>query len=184
MVRLPYVPSATGVAMAKQRDLADRLGALLEPVVEAMGYKIVRIMVLGQKRLRLQIMVERRDDRAMTVDDCADVSRAISAVLDVEDPIAGAYVLEVSSPGIDRPLVRLADFERFAGFAAKIETERPIAERRRFTGQLLGTTVDRVRLRTDAGDVELPHAEIVRAKLLLTDELIAASGNSMKGDEG
>jgi ribosome maturation factor RimP len=170
--------------MARERDLADRLGALLEPVVEAMGYMIVRIMVSGQKRPRLQIMVERRDDRALTVDDCAEVSRAISAVLDVEDPIAGAHVLEVSSPGIDRPLVRLADFERFAGFQAKIETERPIAERRRFTGRLLGTAVDRVLLRTDAGDVELPHAEIVRAKLLLTDELIAASGDSMKGDEG
>jgi ribosome maturation factor RimP len=129
-------------------------------------------------------MVERRDERAMTVDDCAEVSRAISAVLDVEDPIAGAHVLEVSSPGIDRPLVRLADFERFAGFEAKIETERPVAERRRFTGRLLGTAVDRVRLRTDVGDVELPHAEIVRAKLLLTDELIAASGDSIKGDKG
>jgi ribosome maturation factor RimP len=153
-------------------------------MVEAMGYAIVRIMVLGQKRPRLQIMVERRDERAMTVDDCAEVSRAISAVLDVEDPIAGAHVLEVSSPGIDRPLVRLADFERFTGFEAKIETERPVAERRRFTGRLLGTAVDRVRLRTDVGDVELPHAEIVRAKLLLTDELIAASGDSIKGDKG
>jgi ribosome maturation factor RimP len=170
--------------MAREQDLADRLGALLGPVVEAMGYAIVRIMVSGQKRPRLQIMVERRDDRALTVDDCAEVSRAISAVLDVEDPIAGAHVLEVSSPGIDRPLVRLADFERFAGFEAKVETERPIAERRRFTGRLLGTAGDRVRLRTDAGEVELPHAEIVRAKLLLTEELIAASGDSMKGDEG
>ena len=166
--------------MARENDLADRLGTLLEPVVEAMGYAIVRIMVLGQKRPRLQIMVERRDERAMTVDDCAEVSRAISAVLDVEDPIAGAHVLEVSSPGIDRPLVRLADFERFAGFDAKIETERPIAERRRFTGRLLGTAGDRVRLRTDAGDVELPYAEIARAKLLLTDELIAASGDSKR----
>jgi ribosome maturation factor RimP len=170
--------------MARERDLADRLGALLEPVVEAMGYAIVRIMVSGQKRPRLQIMVERRDDRAMTVDDCAEVSRAISAVLDVEDPIAGAHVLEVSSPGIDRPLVRLADFERFAGFDAKIETERPIAERRRFTGRLLGAAGDRVRLRTEAGDVELAHAEIVRAKLLLTDELIAASRDLLVGDEG
>ena len=173
--------------MAGERDLTDRIGALLEPVVEAMGYAIVRIMILGQKKPRLQIMVERRDGRAMTVDDCAEVSRAISAVLDVEDPIAGAHVLEVSSPGIDRPLVRLGDFDRFAGFDARIETGRPIGERRRFTGRLLGTAADDVRLRTESGVVQLPHAEIVRAKLILTDALIAASGNQSRetalGDE-
>jgi ribosome maturation factor RimP len=181
------VAATTGDAMAGERDLTDRIGALLEPVVEAMGYATVRIMILGQKRPRLQIMVERRDGRAMTVDDCAEVSRAISAVLDVEDPIAGAHVLEVSSPGIDRPLVRLGDFDRFAGFDARIETGRPIGERRRFTGRLLGTAADDVRLRTEAGVVQLPHAEIVRAKLILTDALIAALGNQSRetalGDE-
>jgi ribosome maturation factor RimP len=170
--------------MAGENDLTDRIAGLLEPVVDVMGYSLVRIMVMGQKRPRLQIMVERRDDRAMTVDDCADVSRAISAVLDVEDPIAGAHVLEVSSPGIDRPLVRLADFERFAGFDARIETERPISERRRFTGRLLGTQADQVRLRTESGDVELPYREIARAKLILTDALIAASGTQSRETAG
>ena len=173
--------------MAGENDLADRIGTLLEPVVEAMGYAIVRIMILGQKRARLQIMVERRDESPMTVDDCAEVSRAISAVLDVKDPIAVAHVLEVSSPGIDRPLVRLGDFDRFAGFDARIETGRPIGERRRFTGRVLGTAADQVRLRTEAGDVQIPHAEIVRAKLMLTDALIAASGTQARetavGDE-
>lgn len=166
--------------MTRETQLPVRLEALLGPVVEAMGYSLVRVMILGQKKPRLQIMVERHDERSMTVDDCADVSRAVSAVLDVEDPIAGAYVLEVSSPGIDRPLVRLADFDRFAGFVAKVEMVHPINERRRFTGRLLGTAADRVRVRTEAGEVELPHAEIARAKLLLTDELIEALGNQPK----
>lgn len=170
--------------MAGENDLTSRIEKLLEPVTEAMGYALVRIMILGQKRPRLQIMVERRDDRAMTVDDCAEVSRAVSAVLDVEDPIAGAHVLEVSSPGIDRPLVRLADFDRFAGFDARIETRRPIGERRRFTGRLLGTNADQIRLQTETGDVELPYVDIVRAKLLLTDALIAASGPQAKETAG
>lgn len=170
--------------MVGETDLTDRIGRLLEPVTEAMGYALVRVMILGQKRPRLQIMVERQDERAMTVDDCAEVSRAISAVLDVEDPIAGAHVLEVSSPGIDRPLVRLADYDRFAGFDARIETRRPIGERRRFTGRLLGTDVDQVRMQTESGDVEVPYAEIARAKLLLTDALIAASGPQAKETAG
>jgi ribosome maturation factor RimP len=120
-------------------------------------------------------MAECRDGKAMMVDDCADISRAIAAVLEVEDPIAGAFTLEVSSPGIDRPLVRLGDFERFAGFEARVETNRPVGGRRRFRGRLVGVAGQVVRIQVEGTTVDLPYADIGRAKLLLTDELLAAS---------
>src|SRR6056297_3500273 len=119
-------------------DLLDRVHDIIEPAAEAMGYELVRVHLSGGRRPVLQVMVERADRAPMNVDDCAEVSRAVSAVLDVEDPVPGEYVLEVSSPGIDRPLTRLADFERFAGFEAKVETEAPIEGRKRFRGRLEG----------------------------------------------
>ncbi len=152
----------------------DRVEALLQPVLEAMGFDLVRVMVQGTVRTTLQVMAERRDGGAMTVDDCAEISRAVSALLDVEDPLPGSYTLEVSSPGIDRPLVRGRDFERFTGFEAKIETARPISGRKRFRGKLLGTTEAGVRIALGEGEAELPFGEIHRAKLVLSDELIAA----------
>jgi ribosome maturation factor RimP len=109
----------------------------------------------------------------MLVDDCAALSRAVSAVLDVEDPIAGAYTLEVSSPGIDRPLVRLADFDRFAGFEAKVEMDLAVDGRRRYQGRLLGAEGDAVRMRMEDTEVLLPYADIRRAKLVLTEDLLA-----------
>lgn len=151
------------------------------PSLEAMGYELVRIQLQGRQRLTLQVMAERRDRQPMTVEDCADISRSISALLDVDDPITGAYTLEVSSPGIDRPLVRPADFERFAGFEAKVDTARPVDGRKRFRGQLLGLAADgAVRLAAEGGEIALPFADIQRAKLVLTDALIAAT---MKGQE-
>lgn len=141
-----------------------------------MGYRLVQVRLIGgQRRPTLQIMAERRDDRQMTVDDCADISRAISALLDVEDPLPGAYNLEVSSPGIDRPLVRLEDYARFAGHEARIETSRLLDGRKRFRGRLLGVEGTNVRMAlADRADeiVEIPFAEIEKAKLVLTDELI------------
>ena len=157
-------------------DLARRVADLIQPSLEAMGYDLVRVQVIGRQRPRLQIMAERHDDVGMTVDDCAELSRAVSAILDVEDPIAGAYTLEVSSPGIDRPLVRLSDFDRFAGFEARVELGRLIDGRRRFQGRLVGTDGTTVRLAVDNGEVGVPFADIVRAKLVLTDELLAAAG--------
>lgn len=154
--------------------LPDRIAALVRPTIEVMGYRLVRAQVLGQQRLRLQIMAERADESPMTVDDCAELSRAISAVMDVEDPILGAYTLEVSSPGIDRPLVDLADFARFAGFEARIEMARPIDGRRRFQGELVDTNDDAVRLRVADTCVDLPFADIRRAKLVLTEALLNA----------
>ena len=163
-------------------DTAQRIEGLIEPALTAMGYDLVRVAVQGgESRKTLQIMAERQDGEGMSVDDCADISRAISAVLDVEDPITGAYTLEVSSPGIDRPLVKRGDFERFAGFEARIETVQPVAGRKRFRGRLMGVTGDEVRLREPAkaagaaDETLVPLTAIVRAKLVLTDDLIAAT---------
>jgi len=155
---------------------ADSVGLLIEPTLQAMGYALVRVaLVGGAGRPTLQVMAERNDGAGMSVDDCAAISEAISAVLDVEDPISSAYTLEVSSPGIDRPLVKKADYERFAGFEAKLETAQPVDGRKRFRGRLLGAATDAVRMKLDTGEeVELPLDRIAKAKLVLTDELIAA----------
>ena len=106
-------------------DLEERISVLVAPSLDAMGYELVRVLLQGRQRQVLQIMAERRDGRIMTVDDCADISRALSALLDVEDPIPSAYTLEISSPGIDRPLVRACDYVRYAGFEVKVETRLP-----------------------------------------------------------
>jgi ribosome maturation factor RimP len=150
------------------------IARLIEPSLEAMGYHLVRVVITSGRRATLQVMVERADEAPMTVEDCAVVSRSLSAVLDVADPIAGAYDLEVSSPGIDRPLVRLSDFDRFAGHEAKIELSGPRDGRKRFRGTLLGTRGEAIRLLTAAGETQLPFAAVARAKLVLTDALLAA----------
>jgi len=152
-----------------------KIEAMVTPSLEAMGYRLVRVSMTGGQRATLQVMAERLDGAAMTVEDCADISRSLSALLDVADPIAGAYTLEVSSPGIDRPLVRREDFQRFAGFEAKVELSEPVEGRRRFRGRVLGIEGDAVRLLVGAATLELPFAAIARAKLVLTDELIRAS---------
>jgi len=116
----------------------NRIAHEIEPSLEAMGYRLVRVVIIGGRRPTLQVMAERLDDEAMTVDDCAQISHLVSAILDVADPIAGAYMLEISSPGIDRPLVRAQDYDRFSGFEARVELARPIEGRKRFRGRLLG----------------------------------------------
>jgi ribosome maturation factor RimP len=156
--------------------VATRIEGLLAPTLEALGYAIVRVQFNSGKRATLQIMAERRDGVAMSVDDCAEISRAASALLDVEDPISGAYDLEVSSPGIDRPLTRRHDFERFAGFEAKLETDRLLDGRKRFRGRLLGVDADGVVwLRDGASEYAVPFEAVTKAKLVLTEELIAHS---------
>lgn len=157
--------------MERARALEDIVG----PTIEGLGYELVRVVVTGRDRPTLQIMAERKDRKSMRVEDCENLSRALSAKLDVEDPITSQYVLEVSSPGIDRPLVRPADFERFAGHDAKVETRSPLDGRKRFSGRLMGVVEQRVRIETKEGPAEVPLAEIARAKLVLTDELIAAT---------
>lgn len=156
-------------------QLPNQVESLVAPTLDAMGYELVRVRVIGADQLTLEVMAERRDGDAMTVGDCADISRAISTVLDVEDPIAGSYTLEVSSPGIDRPLVRLTDYERFSGLKARLETDVPIDGRKRFRGQLAGTKGDMVLIVLPEGDAEVPFDRICKAKLVMSDDLIAAT---------
>ena len=148
---------------------------MIEPTLEAMGYELVRVMSTGGRTPTLQVMAERLDRVGMTVDDCAEISRALSAILDVEDPIDGAYQLEVSSPGIDRPLTKPADFERFAGFEARVESDRLIGGQRKFKGRLLGLENEAVRLALPEGERTIPLTSIRKAKLVLTDDLLAAA---------
>jgi ribosome maturation factor RimP len=155
-------------------DQATMIGQLIEPSLNAMGYELVRVLISGGENLRLQIMAERADRAEMTVDDCADISRNVSAILDVEDPIPNAYTLEVSSPGIDRPLVRLADFDRFKGFDARVESRIAVEGRKRFSGRLIGTEGEDVLIEVEGTRYAVPYEFVQRAKLLLTDELIAA----------
>jgi len=145
-----------------------------------MGYRIVRVAFTGGRRATLQVMAERADDAAMTVADCTGVSHAVSALLDVADPIASSYMLEVSSPGIDRPLVRREDYERFAGFEAKLELSQPHDGRRRFRGRILGLEGDGVKLDVDGQPVVLPLPAIARAKLVLSDALMSATNRHQR----
>lgn len=155
-------------------ELTNRIATLIEPSLLAMGFLLVRVRFGGAKRPVLQIMAE-KPDGTMTVEDCAEVSRAVSAILDVEDPISGEYVLEVSSPGIDRPLVRIDDYRRFAGYEAKVETAMPVDGRKRYRGRLIGIDGEDVLIHVDAQDYRLPFPLISEARLVLTDDLIAAS---------
>ena len=155
--------------------LNETLNELIEPICDEMGYDLVRLQLQGgNSRKVLQIMAERKDRKAMTVDDCADLSRAISPVLDEKDPIEDNYTLEVSSPGIDRPLIKLDDFDRFKGFEAKVEALFLINGRKRFSGRLQGIDGSYVVLLFEGDDVRIPFDQIAKAKLVLTDELLAA----------
>jgi ribosome maturation factor RimP len=156
-------------------DRIHQVTELIEPTLHDMGFELVRVLMSGGQRPTLQVMVERLDHAPVTLDQCAEVSHALSAVLDVEDPLPGAYRLEVTSPGLDRPLVRRADYERFAGFEARLETELPIEGRRRFRGRLLGLVGDQVRLALPEGETSIPFDAIKKAKLVLTAELLAAA---------
>lgn len=152
-----------------------RLLELLDPVAEATGYEIVRLRLMGgDKQRRLQIMAERPSDGDMNVEDCARLSRAISEVMDAADPIAGEYVLEVSSPGVDRPLTRLKDFATFEGYEARLELDRMAEGRKRFRGVLAGVDGDNVEIDLEGEEhtALIPFAWITDAKLVLTDELM------------
>nr|WP_273521309.1 ribosome maturation factor RimP [Rhodosalinus sediminis] len=148
-----------------------RLAEIVQPVIEDMGFELVRVRLMGGKTSTLQIMAE-KPEGGIEVDDCADISTAVSAVLDVEDPILDAYTLEVSSPGIDRPLTRLRDFADFEGYEAKLETSELIDGRRRFKGVLAGVEGDEVLVNLPEGTVGLKFDWLSDAKLVLTDDLI------------
>ncbi len=170
-----FWPAAPAAKKGKATELesSDRVADLIAPTVEDLGFDLVRVIVRGKNQPVLEIMAEPLDGQPMTVEGCAAISRAVSALLDVDDAMPGPFTLEVTSPGIDRPLVRLGDFERFTGFEAKVEMARPVDGQRRFRGRLLGIDGDRVRLLVDDATRELVYADIQRAKLVLTDELLA-----------
>ena len=153
---------------------------LIEPTVRDLGFELVQVRMVGGGRRTLQVMAEPIDHaRSMTVDDCAAISRAISAVLDVADPIEGAYALEVSSPGIDRPLVRREDFQRFADLEAKLECEPAVAGRKRFRGILRGLEGDEVLVEEPGAVTRIPFSAVKKAKLTLSPALLAqASGKA------
>jgi ribosome maturation factor RimP len=159
--------------------LADVAGLhrLIEPEVNHLGYDLVRVqMIGGTSDPTLQVMAERADTRQLDIADCEKISRRLSDVLDLADPIAGSYRLEVSSPGIDRPLTRLKDYQDWAGYEARITVTEPHEGRKKFTGELRGTEGELVLIRTTEGESHvLPFSQISSAKLLLTDKLIAAT---------
>jgi len=155
-------------------DLCQKIQEMIEPSLTHLGYEIVRVLLQGGDVKTVQIMVERLDRKDMTLDDCEKVSRTVSALLDVDDPFSGRYMLEISSPGIDRPLIKAMDYVRFAGFDAKVETLVPLNGRRRFKGKILGLTDDEKSVRLDAeeGIVFIELENISKAKLILTDDLL------------
>ena len=148
-----------------------RVQEIIEPVIADMGFELVRVRLMSGKSSTLQIMAQ-KPDGTIEVDECGQISTAVSAVLDVEDPILDAYTLEVSSPGIDRPLTRLKDFDQWQGFAAKIETEELIDGRRRFKGELAGVEDGEVLIEIEEGTIGLKFEWLSDAKLVLTDDLI------------
>ncbi len=178
-LELPAAEAAieTEPRLIAEPGLSARVAHVAEPVIEQLGYRLVRVKVSGAEGCTVQIMAE-RPDGSMTVEDCETVSRALSPVLDVADPIDRAYRLEISSPGMDRPLVRKSDFDRYAGHLVRIEMDVPVNGRKRFRGKLAGTEGETARLhRDDAGegeeaDVLLPMTEMSEAKLVLTDDLV------------
>ena len=160
--------------------LVHRIEEMISPTAEAMGFRLVKVDYTGGSKPCLQIMAEDANTGRMNVEDCAKLSRAVSAILDVEDPLAGTYALEVSSPGIDRPLVRIEDFEKFLGFDAKIETSRAIDGRKRFKGRLVELKDGIIRIETKDQAYDLAFQDIDNAKLLLSDKLIAAAEGQLK----
>ena len=173
-------PESSERRLIVDAGVAARVAAIAEPVIESVGYRLVRVRVSGSDGCTVQIMAE-RPDGTMKIEDCETVSRALSPVFDVADPVDRAYRLEVSSPGLDRPLVRRSDFARHAGHLVKIEMAVAVEGRRRFRGTLVGTEGESARIRRDdvaaeeAGEVLLPIEDMSEAKLVLTDALIAES---------
>ena len=165
------------------QGLEAKVAALIAPSLDGMGYELVRVLILGRDRPTVQIMADRADGSQISVEDCERITHAVSAILDVDDPLPGRWTLEVSSAGIDRPLTRVKDWVRFAGHQARAEMAMPVDGRRRFTGIVLGADDTHARLRLDDGEeVSLPLADLRRAKLLLTDALIAATAPTPPSD--
>jgi ribosome maturation factor RimP len=185
--------AASEARFISETGVAAEVAALVEPALHGMGFRLIRVTVSGRNGTTVQVMAE-RPDGTITVEDCADISRNLSPLLDAHDPISGHYTLEISSPGIDRPLARMSDFEAWAGHEARIETKEQIAGRKRYRGTIKGLAGDNVRLEVpaDQGGPEavLPIGLIAEARLVLTDELIretlrrAKKGNASTAPTG
>ncbi|MCC6787716.1 MAG: ribosome maturation factor RimP [Hyphomonadaceae bacterium] len=158
--------------MRATNPVEERVIALIEPTAAGLGYRIVRVRLSGNRRKRLQIMGERVSDGQMGIDDCTKLSRALGPVFDLDDPVDGEYDLEISSPGIDRPLMRIEDFERFVGFDAKCETAVPVNNQRRWKGVIQAVNGDEITLATEHGEAKLKFSALSDARLVLTDKLI------------
>ena len=155
--------------MQKKHSLQD----MLEPVISELGYETVRILTIGQTNPTLQIMIDKLDGSDIVVDDCAKVSRKISEVLDANDPIKDKYNLEVSSPGLDRPLTKAEHFARFVGYEAKVETDESIENRKRFRGKILSLDAENnIHLEAEKQEYVVPFEAVSKAKLVMTDELM------------
>ena len=163
----------------RHEGLEARIADAITPSLGHMGYELVRVQVSGKERPVVQVMADRADGAAFTVEDCEAISRQVGAVLDVADPIRGEWTLEVSSAGIDRPLTRAKDWNRYAGHLAQVELVVPVGDRKRFKGIAMGADAEVARLRTEDGvEHAFPRGNIRKAKLVLTDELIAATAAS------
>jgi ribosome maturation factor RimP len=188
MIAPTIVSERSEPRLIPETGLAARVAGIAEPVLEGLGFRVVRVRISGMSGMTVQIMAE-RPDGTMNIEDCENASRALSPVLDVEDLIDRAYRLEVSSPGIDRPLVRRSDFERFAGHAVKVEMAVARDGRRRFRGVLLGVEGETARIRRDdakegeTAAVQLPIADMAEARLVLTDALVTESLRRAKAAE-
>jgi ribosome maturation factor RimP len=161
----------------KTTPLENRIAEIVRPVIEDLGLSLFSVKIIGEGGSRnVQIMAEDPATKNLGVEQCTEISKAVSAILDVEDPIEGHYRLEVSSPGIDRLLLKPEDFKTWEGFEAKLETEMPIETgQRRFKGILKGIENDVIKINTEQGDAEIPFANIAKAKLVLNDQLIKAT---------
>ena len=165
-------------------DVLDKITTLVAASLDAMGYSIVQLRLAdSDRRKTLTIMAECTDGRIMSFDDCTAISRTVSALMDVEDPIATAYNLEVCSPGIDRPLVKFADYERYKNYEIKLDTLIPISGRKRFRGVLTGAKDQIVTLKTENGEAEIPFTNIKNAKLVMTDELVRSFLQQQKKEQ-
>ncbi|MBL4601198.1 MAG: ribosome maturation factor RimP [Emcibacteraceae bacterium] len=155
--------------------LMDKIAELIEPTIEQLGYELVRVQLFNSPEggsSTLQIMAE-AEDGTMTVEGCAKISREVSVIMDVEDPIDSEYVLEVSSPGLDRPLTRLKDFKNYAGYEVKVEMNKTVDNRKRYRGKLLGIEDELILMSVDGEQHKFSFADIQKAKLVMTDELMA-----------
>ncbi len=164
--------------------LEHPLYSLIEPVVEKEGYELIRVLTVGAKNPTLQVMIDRKDGKNITVDDCAKVSRALSDVLDDKDPIESQYSLEVSSPGIDRPLTKPEHFKRFAGYEAKVETSCEIEKRKRFKGKIISIDdKNTISFEMDDNVYAIPFADVSKAKILITDALLQEFADAQENSD-